>query len=225
MGLPEYRKDAPENPEARFQEDILGILHQIRPEDIDTERAYEELCRLLPLMDAEAMERLAPVICGVIPELAPALHFDQRSPHHAYDLYTHISKVVENTPPELPLRWAALLHDTGKIPTFTTDATGRGHFYGHDKAGAEIADGILRRLKAPEDLRQQVKLLIGLHMTRLGTDPEKLREWISRLGKETVRQLALLQQADMGSKGVEDDTANAYFTRFWEVFRELETEY
>ena len=129
--------------------------------------------------------------------------FVQHCPDHAYDLYTHMSHVVAGVPPELPLRWAALLHDIGKIPTFTRDETGRGHFYGHAGEGAQMADAVLRRLKAPTALREQVVALIEKHMTRLEPDKKLLRRWISRLGWETVEGMLYLQQADMGSKGVE----------------------
>ena len=235
------------DPDKRFREDSLRILRGVRfavrygltldpetekamfrlvplMENLARERVFDELCALLPVVKAEDLQRFAPVICGVIPELTPTVHFDQRSPHHAYDLYTHISKVVEHTPRELVLRWAALLHDTGKIATFTTDATGRGHFYGHDKVGAEIADGILRRLKAPTALREQVTLLILRHMTRLEPNKKVLRRWISRLGLETVKQLFLLQQADMGSKGEEDGAADDYFREVWNALEEVEAE-
>ena len=211
-------------PEKRFREDPLRILRGVRfsvryrlalepaterameelaplMQSLARERVFAELCGILPRMGAEDLLRFAPVFCAVIPELIPMVGFDQRSPHHVYDLFTHTAKVLENTPADLVLRWAALLHDTGKIATFTTDATGRGHFYGHAKASAEIADSVLRRLKAPTQLREQVVLLIGRHMTRLEPDRKVLRRWISRLGMETVEQLLDLQQADMGSKG------------------------
>ena len=235
------------DPEKRFREDSLRILRGVRfavryhlrvdpatekamfalvplMDNLARERVFDELCSLLPTVKAEDLNRFAPVICGVIPELVPTVGFDQRSPHHAYDLFTHIAKVVENTPADLVLRWAALLHDTGKIATFTTDSTGRGHFYGHDKVGAEIADGILRRLKAPTALREQVVLLIGRHMTRLEPNKKMLRRWISRLGLETVWQLLAIQQADMGSKGEEDPAADAYFREIRETLREVEAE-
>ena len=235
------------DPEKRFREDSLRILRGVRfavrynlrldpateramfelvplMENLARERVFDELCALLPTVKAEDLIRFAPVICGVIPELAPTVDFDQRSPHHAYDLFTHIAKVVENTPADLVLRWTALLHDTGKIATFTTDSTGRGHFYGHDKVGAEIADGILRRLKASTALREQVVLLIGRHMTRLEPNKKVLRRWISRLGLETVWQLLAIQQADMGSKGGEDPVADAYFREISDTLREVEEE-
>ncbi|MDQ9748909.1 HD domain-containing protein, partial [Acinetobacter baumannii] len=89
------------------------------------------------------------------------LGFDQHNPNHAYDLFTHVAHVVEAVPPELPLRWAALLHDIGKVPTFTLDENGRGHFHGHAAVGAELAEQVLLRLKAPTALRTQVEALIA----------------------------------------------------------------
>lgn len=174
---PEYLLSCRENPEALF-----GTL-----------------CKLLPVVTAEQLLQLGPALGEVIPELKPLLGFDQRSPHHAYDLFTHVSYVVAGVPSDLALRWAALLHDIGKIPTFTRDATGRGHFYGHAPAGAEMADTVLRRLNAPEDLRCRVVTLIGNHMTRL--KPETLSGVVEELGYETVEALLCLQEADMASKG------------------------
>ncbi len=212
------------DPDARFQEDSLRILRGVRfavkygltteeetlaamfrqrqlMDNLARERVFEELCKLLPLVDSEDLLRFAPVITAVIPELEPTIGFDQRNPHHAYDLYKHIACVTAAVPPVLPLRWAALLHDVGKISCFTVDDEGIGHFYGHDKIGAAMADAILSRLKAPTALRQQVVRFIELHMTRLNPERKTVRRWLSRLGAETLDQLLMLQLADTGSKG------------------------
>jgi len=212
------------DPRRRFREDSLRILRGVRfavryglavekntldamfsqadlMENLARERIFDELCRLLPGVTAEDLLRFAPILAAVIPELEPMIGFDQRSPHHAYDLYTHTAHVVAGVSGNLPLRWAALLHDIGKVPAFTQDETGRGHFYGHGPKGAEMAEEILRRLKAPTALRQQVVLLIEKHMTRLQPDKKLLRRQIGRLGWETTQQLLALQKADMGSKG------------------------
>ena len=150
--------------------------------------------------------------------------FDQRSPHHAYDLFTHTAHVVEGVPAELHLRWAALLHDTGKVTTFTLDATGRGHFYGHAKEGARIADGVLRRLKAPTALREEAVTLIEKHMTRLQPDRKLLRRQVSRLGFPMVEALRSLQEADMGSKGAGEDDGQAWFSQVRLLLEELRQE-
>ena len=234
-------------PEKRFQEDSLRILRGVRfavrfdltvdPEtrkamlsqaqlmdNLARERAFGELCKLLPLVDAEDLGQFAPILAAVIPELEPMIGFDQRSPHHAYDLFTHTAHVVAGVPAELTLRWAALLHDIGKVPTFTQDETGRGHFYGHAPRGAEMADQVLHRLKAPTALREQVVVLIEKHMTRLQPDKKLLRRQIGRLGWETVENLLYLQEADMGSKGTGKPEELAIFPQIRELLDQIKAE-
>jgi tRNA nucleotidyltransferase (CCA-adding enzyme) len=156
-------------------------------------------------MTAEDLLRYAPILTQVIPELAPAIGFDQHSPHHAYDVYTHTAHVVGAVSKDIALRWAALLHDIGKVSTFTLDENGRGHFYGHAQESARMADEILRRLKAPTALREQVVLLIGQHMTILEPDKKILRRRLGAWGEETVRHLLALQNADFYNKGVQEE--------------------
>lgn len=233
------------DPETRFREDALRILRGLRfsvtydltpePETeqammsltglldhLARERVFGEFCGFLPQINKAQLLKYAPIITQVIPELKPTLGFDQHSPHHRYDLYTHIAQVVDRVPGDLPLRWAALLHDVGKIPTFTRDETGRGHFYGHAQTGAEMADGILRRLKAPTALRRQAVLLIEQHMTRLMPEKRLLKRYLGRWGRETVEQLLYLQQADMGSKGIPGEEEQEAFETLWRLLKEAE---
>ena len=235
------------DPEVRFREDSLRILRGLRfavryglaveretedamhsqaflMDNLAGERVFEELCKLLPLVNAEDLGRFAPILAQVIPEIAPMIGFDQRSPHHAYDLFTHTAHVTAGVPGDLPLRWAALLHDIGKIPTFTQDETGRGHFYGHAGKSAEMADKVLRRLKAPTALREQVVTLIGKHMTRLEPDKKTLRRQLSRLGWETLDGLLRLQEADMGSKGTGNLSEMEQFVEIRQLLEELRGE-
>ena len=153
--------------------------------------------------------------------MAASVGFNQRSPHHAYDVFTHTAHVVEAVPKELALRWAALLHDAGKPAAFTLDETGRGHFKGHAKISQEMADAILLRLKAPTALRQQVTELIGLHMTPLEPDKKLLRRRLGKLGQSQLEQLLLLQEADMGSKGTGKPEDMAQFDQIRQVLSEV----
>lgn len=59
-------------------------------------------------------------------------------------------------PPEVTLRLAALFHDLGKPATFSMGEDGQGHFYGHPKVSAALAEQILLRLRAPKRLREEV---------------------------------------------------------------------
>ena len=220
-------------PSLRFTEDALRILRGVRfavkydlaPEEqtldamvklaprlqnIAAERIFEELCKLLPLVKAENLLTFAPILKQIIPELGATMGFEQHNIHHAYDIYTHIAHVTGAVPDDLVLRWAALLHDIGKVDTFTMDDRGQGHFYGHADKSAEMANDILRRLKAPNTLREQVVQLVKLHMLQLEPEKKSIRRWMNRLSGAgiDIEHLLSLQAADMGSKGTgkPDDT-------------------
>lgn len=235
------------DPGTRFREDALRILRGVRfalrfsltPEEntlkamlalaptlngLSRERVFSELCGILPLLTVDAMALYAPILTQAVPELAPTVRFDQHSPHHAYDLYTHISYVVAAVPADLTLRWAALLHDVGKVPTFTQDETGRGHFYGHAGESARMADTILRQLTAPNALREQVVVLIKNHMTPLQPERKALRRTVSRLGRDLTEKLLQLQEADMGSKGTGEDEGNPVFSQVRELLYQMDAE-
>lgn len=221
------------NPETRFREDALRILRGVRfaarfglnPE-VETEKAMNtlahlmdhlapervlsELSKLLLHVTAEDLLRFAPVLTRAVPELSALVGFQQHSPHHAYDVYTHTAHVVEAAPKELPLRLAALLHDIGKPAAFSLDENGRGHFYGHAKIGAEMANAILLRLRASNTLRKQVVFLIAQHMTPFEPDKRLLRRWLGKYGDDAVSQLLALQKADFCSKGVDEDEETVF---------------
>ncbi len=182
---------------------------------------FVELCKLLPLVQAEDIQTLGEPLGSLIPELKPLLGFDQRSPHHAYDLFTHVSHVVAGVPADVTLRWAALLHDIGKIPTFTQDTTGRGHFYGHAQVGARMAEQVLTRLQAPESLREQVSVLIENHMTKLKQEKAAIRQQVDKLGWETVNKLLYLQEADMTSKGVDEPLTLEQFPQLRAILNQM----
>ena len=234
-------------PSARFEEDALRILRGIRfasryglsleektrqsmfdlaprMESLARERVFEEVNRFLQLAKAADLLTFAPILAAVIPELEQTLGFDQHSPHHAYDVFTHIAYVTAAIPSEPALRWAALLHDVGKPATFTTDETGRGHFYAHAQVGAEIANTILLRLKAPTQLREEVVLLISQHMTKLEPEKRFLRRCLNRLGADRVERLLQLQEADMGSKGTGKQDQLLQFSQVRALLAEIKAE-
>ena len=166
------------------------------------ETPYVVLTRFL--VDAELDDLIAgaPVLCRFIPALEETVNFNQHSPHHAYDVYTHICHVTAAVPREATLRWAALLHDVGKPACFAQDETGRGHFKGHAQVGAAMAAEILRGLDAPEPLTAEVVWLIDHHMEPLPRNEAELSADVERDGLTRTRQLLILKEADARSKGV-----------------------
>lgn len=80
-------------------------------------------------------------------EVAQMVNYDQRNPHHRFDLFLHTLHTVQfvgsNSP--TPLLVAAFFHDIGK-PYVAKEKQGRLVFYGHAQKSAEIARQLLRSL-------------------------------------------------------------------------------
>ena len=208
------------------EENTLKAMVELRDlmENLARERVFEELCKLLLSAAADDLLRYAPLIAQVIPELESQIGFDQRNVHHAYDLFTHTAHVTALTPRELPLRWAGLLHDVGKVPSFFIDEEGHGHFYGHAKISAPIADGVLRRLKAPTALREEVARLCELHMTIIQPEKKTVRRWLGKLGPELMDKLLTFQEADILGKGIPEGDELDQFPKLRSIMAEIQAE-
>ena len=212
------------DPDRRFGEDALRILRALRfaakldftidpataasavqnralLDDIARERVFAELKGLLTGPGAGRVLRdYAPVIFQMIPELAAGEGFDQRNPHHIHDIWTHSTMAVDAAPPETVLRLTMLLHDVGKPTCFFTDEKGVGHFYGHGERGAEMADGILHRLRCDNDTRERVCLLIQNHDICPPQTPRAMRRLLAKVGEDGVRQLIACWRADCADR-------------------------
>lgn len=206
------------DPERRFQEDALRILRALRFSAVlgfsleegtaaaarsqaermtalSAERVCAELGRLVRGKDAGRVLEGYPEILGVVlPELLPMIGLDQCSRYHCYDLLTHTARAMENTPPSLSIRLAALFHDCGKPACFTLDAAGEGHFYGHPSRSADLAAQALARLRFPRQVQEETVTLIRYHGAQI--PPQKLKRWLNRLGPRTFFHLLSLQRGD-----------------------------
>lgn len=79
--------------------------------------------------------------------VAKMISYDQRNPHHCYDLFLHTMHTVagiKETAPAL-LRAAAFFHDIGK-PIVAMEKQGRLVFYGHAQKSAKVACPILKKM-------------------------------------------------------------------------------
>ena len=107
------------------------------------------------------------------------------------------------------LKWAALLHDTGKATTSSTGTDGGIHFYGHEAVSATIAEEVLTRLRVGNRKVQRVVALVENHLrlTLLATgapvSDKTLRRVVHRMKYETPL-LCLLALADRRAGGGPD---------------------
>ncbi len=206
-------------PYNRFSEDGLRILRALRFSSVygfeiapETSKAIHSCAEMIEKLSAERifseMKKLlcgknvfkilteySDVICKVIPELKASIGFEQKNPHHIYDVYTHTAKAVESIKATPVLRLSALLHDIGKPETFT-EADGIGHFYGHSDASVKLAENILKRLKCDNKTLNTVLLLIKHHDPVIPAELSAVQKKMRKLTPEVLYDLLELKQAD-----------------------------
>ncbi|HUU44191.1 MAG TPA: HDIG domain-containing protein, partial [Acidobacteriota bacterium] len=173
-------------------------------DSVSRERVAEELTKLLtlaaePSVGIRILQTLGVLEC-LLPELAQTLGVDQPGGYHAYDVFEHSLRTADAAPPRLKLRWAALLHDVNK-PQCREIGEDKATFYGHDRQGARTAKRILTRLRYPNDLADQVALLVDKHMFTTGVSDKGVRRLIRKLGPELVYDLLDLRRADVVAQG------------------------
>ena len=215
-------------PEKRFEEDALRILRALRfasTYDFTVEeQTSEAIHKLYPTLERVAGERIreelmkllcgrgcgrilreyTDVICGIIPELAPAVGFEQNNPHHLYDVWEHTVRGVETIEPIPLLRLTMLLHDTGKPLTMTLDEKGISHYYGHPDKSAEIAERVAERLRLDRNTADNLVTLVRAHDIELRNDRKIMLRRLRKFGKENLERLFLIHRADRIATGTRD---------------------
>lgn len=237
------------DPDPRFTEDALRPLRGLRLAaqldcslEADTASAIR---RHIPELSHVAWERISAeflrLICSpgagrvlldfpeaaaqILPELGPCVGFQQKNPHHRYDVYTHSVKTLEAVPPSPALRLAALLHDTGKPPSFTLDGDGTGHFYGHPKLSAQLAERALERLRVDGAVKDRALTLIARHDLPVEASRPWVGRWLSRLGEEVFFDLMALKRADALACGIPADGREDVPLQALELARQLLAEH
>jgi poly(A) polymerase len=118
------------------------------------------------------------------------------------NLFEHVIGVVDNSPPDLTLRLAALFHDIAKPRTFSF-SNGQVHFFGHDSIGARMTRKILTGLRYDQDTIDLVSRLVDLHMRQAANTDEwserAVRRYVHTIGVETLPPLWELARADITS--------------------------
>lgn len=105
-------------------------------------------------------------------ELSACYGVSQNDKYHMYDVFHHCVYACDNAPPDLVLRLAAVLHDTGKAETaeFKGDHI---TFHMHEVHSEFLAKAFLRRMKYPKELTQNVIHLVKHHMYHYVSDVYK----------------------------------------------------
>ena len=232
-------------PERRFREDALRIMRCLRfaaqlgfsidhtteqalraqKEDlrhIAVERICEEMTKLLCGNHAARVLLSYPDVFGVfLPEILPCVGLDQRNKHHLYDVWEHTAQSVAAIAPTPELRWAMLLHDLGKGQTLTVDEQGVGHFYGHAKVSAAMAEEICTRLRFSGERKEKVTTLVAWHDREIQRTEKAVLRALHTFGEETFFALCAVKRADNLAQHPDYRDRLAEIAKAEEIAREL----
>ncbi|MHB8489765.1 MAG: CCA tRNA nucleotidyltransferase [Candidatus Dormibacteria bacterium] len=151
---------------------------------LSVERVSDEIRRMLVAPHPSAgiaVLRDAGLLEFVLPELLAAIGVEQGG-YHTHDVYGHTVETVDNAPPDLVTRTAALLHDIAKPTTHVVAPDGRHTFHDHPQIGAEMARSILTRWRFSNDEIDDVSRLVRLHLRPIQYERESF-------GDAAVRRL------------------------------------
>ena len=216
-------------PSERFQEDGLRILRGARFvatlgfeleeateaafrgaldtfRKVSPERVREEWMKVMkartPSRAFEVMRRTG-ILEVTYPELLEQVGCEQNR-WHAYDVWDHTMRVLDESASEPVERIAALLHDVAKPRTRAkSDKTNDWTFYHHEQVGADMAERWLRDYRFSNRERELVVGLIRHHLicyTNEWSDAA-VRRFIKRVGSKNVEPLLRLGEADALGKG------------------------
>ncbi|HET7127870.1 MAG TPA: CCA tRNA nucleotidyltransferase [Gaiellaceae bacterium] len=170
---------------------------------------------LLGAHPAKALEiaRDTGVLVELLPELEPAIGFDQESRHHSMTVDEHTFAVVQAAADgkrSLAVRLAALFHDAGKPQVAWRGTDDRLHYYAkpgysarsHEQVGASLAETALGRLRYPTELRRRVVRIVRSHMIDTSrAEPLRARRLLARYGDSLLSDLLDHKEADLRGKG------------------------
>lgn len=213
--------------EERFKEDALRMLRAVRfavclnfdiaPDvikairkcsvlikNISPERILGELNKILLCDYPQKIKILyeTGLMQYIMPDLCVCFDTVQNNKYHIYNVGDHIMKALENTPNDLILRWATLLHDIGKPVCKCIDQGGIYHFYGHHRESAKLANDILHRLRMDKESIHDIIVLVENHDVRIESNPPAIKRMLARTGEKLFLKLLLLQEADNRAKNL-----------------------
>lgn len=157
-------------------EELLRVSEVVAPrlKYIDGVFIWSELCRLLraekPSIGIEYLRQTG-ILQVILPELQACFGVGQNPRYHKNDVYTHLvlscDMCLDN---DIRLRFAALIHDIGKVKTKGIGKNGI-TFHKHEVIGTSLAKNIVKRLRLHRNDAEFILGLVSNHMYQY------TREW------------------------------------------------
>ncbi len=226
------------DPNLRFQEDALRLIRAIRfanrfqfiiedktfdaiknnallIEEIAKERVRDELFKILESdnpYEGILMLRDAGILQIILPELEKCFGIKQEGPKHdrIYDIGEHSFLALKECISKDPLvRFAALLHDIGKVKTVKTAPDGNVTFYNHDLEGGKIVLLIAKRFNLSKKQTDKLYRLVRWHMFSVNENQtdSAIRRFIKNVGLENIEDMMAVRVGDRLGGGTQNATS------------------
>jgi poly(A) polymerase len=176
-------------------------LRQIPPE-LRREALEQILMARHPDVGLDWLQR-AGAMAVLLPELEATVNFSQEAVGKHKDVWRHTLQVVKQSIPSSLVRWGALLHDIGKVPTRVILPSGEVHFHRHAEVGAAMFDRLYRRFAFDSDLAKGIRFLILHHLRANQYDGSWTDSAVRRFAREMgdhLGDLLALSRADITTK-------------------------
>lgn len=194
-----------EIPESALTAQVAACAERVAA--VDPATAYARLTAAFCGRHPEAAMqwlRDAGLLVHLLPELDATVAFSQEGGRRHKDVWEHTKAVVRQSVPRPAVRWAAVLHDIGKVTTRRFVGPGKVTFHGHAEEGVRMfRRGPAQRIGFPPELRERVELLILHHLRPGQYDGSWTDSAVRRFGHEMgpfLTDLLDLSRADVTSK-------------------------
>lgn len=186
-----------------------------RLEIISKERIQDEFVKILlsknPVMGIQLLRQTG-LLEQFIPEFAQTYNMNQNIYHDYCTVWQHTLKVIQHASEmdgmdKKLLLLGAVFHDLGKIKTYS-EHDGKVHFYNHEFESERMCREILKRLKFPNDVIDEVAFIVKNHMRFKGVGDNTPKDKSIRkfqyecVTEERFKLAVMLMHADNLSHGV-----------------------
>ncbi|MBI2018016.1 CCA tRNA nucleotidyltransferase [Candidatus Daviesbacteria bacterium] len=226
------------DPDTRFQEDALRLMRAIRLacqldfeidektfeaikknahliKEIATERVRDELFKILESPNTYigiVKLRESGILQIILPELEKCFGIVQEGPKHdrVYDIGEHSLLALKECTSKDPLtRFAALLHDIGKVKTVRVEKDGNVTFFNHDFIGGKIVLDLGKRFNLSKKYLDKLYRLVRWHMFSVDENQtdSAIRRFIKNVGIENIADMMAVRVGDRLGGGTQSETS------------------
>ena len=188
---------------------------------IDKEILYTKLTRLLLTRNiSQVMRQFPTVLCDICPDLRAAYKFLPKE-NFGVDLWEHICRAVEFSPPQPASRYTALFHNAGNPDCYSDDGTGTEHYYGHEELARIIAGKFLKSITSDKKLLETVDFLLEYHDVEIKEDRVHLKRLMNDIDAEELKMIIKLRIADDMAKPVVHEGKVASYRRSLQILDDI----